>query len=152
MSTRALFAASTTPGIDVLMVAGRFTLLEQSIVPEVVDSCETNHIDLVVASIFNSGLLATDEPESHNRFDYGSVPTELMERVVRIRNICRDHQVELPTAALHFAARAPRARAVIIAGSRPEQIVQSAQRMRDRVPDDLWINLAAERLIPAVLP
>ncbi len=150
MNTDALLASASAPGVDLLMVAGRYTLAEQPIVPHVVAACILNGVDLVNASVFNSGLLATDEPESNNRFDYGTAPTPLLDRVIRIRDVCREYGVELPTAALHFAARGPRTRSVVIAGSRAAHIVQNVERMRLTVPDALWAQLEAERLIPAV--
>ncbi len=151
MGTQALLAASRTPGIDALMIAGRFTLADQSVVPEVLNSCVVHAVDIVNASVFNSGLLATNNPESHARFDYEEAPESVVRRVVRIRDICREHGVDLPTAALHFAARGPRTRSVLIAGRRAEQVLQSMERIRSDVPEALWTQLAEEGLIPAGL-
>ena len=147
MDTAALLAASESGIIDLLMVAGRYTLAEQPIVPAVVDACIANGVTIVNASVFNSGLLATDHPESMNRYDYGSAPAGLIDRVIRIRDICHDHGVDLPTAALHFAARGPAIGSVVIAGSRAEQITQNVDRLRSAVPDALWADLAAEELV-----
>jgi D-threo-aldose 1-dehydrogenase len=148
MVTETLHDAAESGVVDLLMVAGRYTLADQPTVPDVIDACVRNDVGIVNASVFNSGLLATDQPETITRFDYGDAPDGLLDRVIRIRDICRELGVELPTAALLFAARGPQNRTVVIAGSRPEQIVENAERMRATVPEPLWTTLAANGLIP----
>lgn len=149
MDTAALQDAAESGIADLLMVAGRYTLADQPIAPETTDACKQNGVGIVNASVFNSGLLATNEPETNARFDYGEAPTGLLDRVVRIRNVCREFSVDLPTAALHFAARGSQNRSVVVAGSRPEHIVQNVERMHQTVPEQLWVRLADEGLVAA---
>lgn len=149
MSVNALLASAQTPGIDLLMVAGRYTLAEQPIAPEVLDACRTNGIGIVNASVFNSGLLASDNPDTISRYDYGEVPEELLTRVRRIREICHHFDVPLPVAALHFAGLHEAVRSVVIAGSKPQQINQNLAWMQQPVPDGLWTALHNAGLIVA---
>ena len=147
MSTEGLFAAANSGLVDLLMVAGRYTLAKQTILDEVVPSCETTGVQLVLASVFNSGLLASDDVSGATRYDYGEAPGDLLARVIHIRDICRSFGVSLPAAALHCVARNPLVASTVIAGSRPEQIAQNVERMSEPIPEELWDALALAGLI-----
>lgn len=146
MSIAALTRASARPGLDVLMVAGRLTLAEQPALSQVVPNAVDNGISLITAGVFNSGLLATSTPGT--RYEYGSVPDDLLARVGRIASACRACGVELPTAALQYTLRLPNVASVVVGGSRPEQVAQNARRMAEAVPERLWELLAQDGLIP----
>ena len=147
MSVSALRASADTAGVDLLMVAGRLTLAEQPLVPEVIDRCRERGIGIVNASVLNSGLLASDDPSADSRYDYGEVPAELLERVARIRSVCHRFGVPLPTAALHYASGLDVVRSVVLAGSKPGQIGQSLRRLRGAVPKELWSALIKDHLV-----
>lgn len=148
MATSALAAGARTGLVDVLMVAGRYTLAEQPALEDVLPECEARGIGVVNASIFNSGLLARDMPDASARYEYGDVPADVLERVRGIARICERHGTALPTAALHFALRHPAVRTVVVGSSRPEQIRQNAERMAESVPDELWTDLVEAGLLP----
>lgn len=149
MSTDALLAAARSGNADTIMAAGRYTLAEQPMAAEVIPACREHGVDIVVASVFNSGLLASDEPAAGSRHDYAAVAPELLRHVTAIRDVCRRFGVSLPTAALHFAARGPAVVSTVIAGSRPAQIADSIRRLAEPVPEALWAALAAKGLIQA---
>jgi D-threo-aldose 1-dehydrogenase len=147
MTTDALVASAETGAIDLLMVAGRFTLAEQPAALDVFPACERNGVGVVVASVFNSGLLAQDVPTRSGRYEYGDVPDEVFDRVTSIASVCAEFGVTLPQVALQFARRHPLVRTVVIGASRPEQVRQNADRMAAPVPDALWDRLAEEGLV-----
>ena len=149
MSTKALLAGARSGALDLLMVAGRFTLAEQSALAEVVPECRERGIDIVTAAVFNSGLLASAFPAADSRYDYGTVPADVLARVSAIAAICAEFDVELASAALQYTLREPSVRTVVVGGGRPEQIRQNADRMRAPITEDFWAALAAGGLIPA---
>jgi D-threo-aldose 1-dehydrogenase len=149
MDTAALLAAAESGVIDLLMVAGRYTLAEQPALVDVFPACERNGVGVVNASIFNSGILASSHPGRDSRYEYGDVPAELLARVRSIAVTCAEFDVELPTAALQFAARHPLVRSVVLGGSAPAQLRDSARRMAEPVPTELWAALAERELVPA---
>lgn len=149
MDTEALLASVNTGALDLLMVAGRYTLAEQSALEEVVPACRTNGVGIVNASVFNSGLLATDNPGADARYDYGDVPAELLERVRMIAAVCREFEVSLPAAALQYTLRDDTVRTIVVGGSSPEQLRQNAERMNEFIPEELWQTLVQRNLIPA---
>lgn len=149
MVSDALAAAVRSADLDLIMVAGRYTLLEQPAAAEVLPACREKGTGIVAASVFNSGLLASNEPRRDGRYEYGQLPDELLDRLVRIARVCAEHDVPLPAAALQFPLRSDVVRSVVVGGSRPEQLRQNAEWASATVPAQLWSALAAEGLIPA---
>lgn len=145
-STEALLAAVRTGALDLLMVAGRYTLLEQPALDEVVPACRAEDVTVVCAAVFNSGLLASDTPSADGRYEYGTVPATTLERARAIAAVCRDLGVELPAAALQYPLREPTVGTVVVGGATPGQVRQNAERMRVAVPGELWARLTAEGL------
>ena len=147
MTADALAAAVRGADLDLVMIAGRYTLLEQPAADEVLPACHERRTGVVAASVFNSGLLAKDEPSRDDRYEYGRMPEPLWEHLQRIVAVCRAHDVPLPAAAVQFALRDPAVRSVVVGGSRPEQLRRNAELMAVDIPDGLWDDLAAEGLI-----
>ncbi len=136
-STDALLAAVRTDALDLAMVAGRYTLLEQA--DEVVAACRETGVGIVAAAIFNSGLLA--KPRPGGRYEYGAVPAELLARAERIAEVCERHGVTLPEAALQFPLREPAVRSVVVGAATPEQVRVNGRRMDVEIPEALWDEL-----------
>jgi D-threo-aldose 1-dehydrogenase len=136
-SVEALVAAVRTEALDLAMVAGRYTLLEQA--GEVVAACRDAGVGIVAAAIFNSGLLS--KPRPGGRYEYGAVPPDLLARAERIAEICERHGVSLPEAALQFPLREPAVRSVVVGAATPEQVRENARRMEVEIPEALWHEL-----------
>jgi len=148
MTVDALTAAVRSADLDTIMVAGRYTLLEQPAAIDVIPACADRGTDIVAASVFNSGLLAQSEPRRDGRYEYGSLPEALWQRLVRIAEVCHAHGVPLPAAAMQYPLQSPVVASVVVGGSRPEQLRQNAELATLEIPADLWRELAAEALIP----
>ncbi|GAB3123388.1 aldo/keto reductase [Glaciibacter psychrotolerans] len=149
MSTDGLLAAANSGAIDLLMVAGRFTLAEQPALLDVIPACRTNGVGIVNASIFNSGLLATENPGANARYEYGAVPAAVLAKVQAIAAVCREFGVTLPEAALQYTLREDSVSTVIVGANRPAQIEQNVERMATTIPEELWDRLTEKGLIPA---
>jgi D-threo-aldose 1-dehydrogenase len=146
-STAALLAGVRAGGLDLLMVAGRYTLVEQPVLDAVIPESRSAGVGIVAAAVFNSGLLASSHPGAASRYEYGDVPAAILERTARIEAVCAEFGVALPVAALQFPLREPVVRSVVVGGARPEQVRENADRVRVEVPAGLWDRLAAEGLI-----
>lgn len=146
-STAALLAGVRTGGPDLLMVAGRFTLVEQPALEEVIPECRARNVGVVNAAVFNSGLLAANTPSPDARYEYRRVPDDVLARARAIAAVCAEFGVELPTAALQYTLREPVVRTVVVGGATPEQIRQNADRMSAPVPEALWQRLSADGLV-----
>lgn len=147
MDTAALQAAADTGALDVLMIAGRYTLLEQTVSAGVLPSCEKHSTAVVLASVFNTGMLARDELAADARYEYGPVPTAMRTRYQRVADICHAHGVAVPVAAVQFGLRNPVVQSVIVGAATAQQITSNVQAMTTAVPEALWEELAASGLL-----
>lgn len=146
-SVPALLAAARTGVLDLLMVAGRFTLVEQPVADELLPVCRDGGIGVVAAAVYNSGLLASARPHAGARYEYGEVPPDVLDRARRIGAVCRELGVALPEAALQFPFTEPSVRSVVVGGATPAHVVENARRMRADVPPELWARLVDEGLV-----
>lgn len=146
-STKALLAGVRSGLLDLLMVAGRYTLVEQPALDEVLPECRARSVGVVNAAVFNSGLLASNSPQADARYEYGAVPPDVLARARAIAAVCATFDVELPTAALQYTLRDPAVRTVVVGGATPEQVRQNVRRAHTAVPDELWQALVEHGLV-----
>ena len=146
-STEALLAGVRTGALDLIMVAGRYTLVEQPVLDDVVPECRTRGVEIVNAAVFNSGLLASPTPRGDARYEYRAVPSEVLARAQEIAAVCAEYGVELPAAALQYTLRDPVVRTIVVGGAKPEQVRQNAERMQAPIPEELWQRLQREGLV-----
>jgi D-threo-aldose 1-dehydrogenase len=144
------FAAETEP--DALMVAGRYTLLDQSALDGLLPACAERGISVLNAAVFNSGLLATDRPGSHLKYDYLPASAGLIARAQAIAGRCAAHGTTLPAAALAFAGTHPSVVSVVVGAETPEQIGHNAALSATPPPDALWSDLVDAGLLRPDVP
>ncbi|WP_410791171.1 aldo/keto reductase [Kribbella sp. C-35] len=134
--------------VDVVMVAGRFTLLDQSALDDLLPLASERGVGVVAAAVYNSGLLSTTTVDSSAHYDYGQAPRAVVERAVRVAEVCERHGVSLPAAAIQYPLRHP-AVVSVVTGMRTEQHVRStADRYRTDIPESLWEELHSSGLAP----
>jgi D-threo-aldose 1-dehydrogenase len=129
--------------LDCFLLAGRYTLLEQSALDVLLPRCVERGVSLVVGGPYNSGILAGDE----RHYDYALPPPETRAHVARLRRLCDAHGVPLAAAALQFPLRHPAVAAVIPGARSAVEVRQNAAWLSHPVPDALWKDLRAESLI-----
>lgn len=147
MVTEALERSIEAARLDVVMIAGRYTLLEQPAGVRVLPACRRRGIAVVVASVFNSGVLATDAPSRGDRYEYGRMPDEVWDRLQRIVAVARSHGVPLPALAVQFPFRDTVVSSVVIGGDEPGHVRRNAELLHVHVPSQVWEELRAEGLI-----
>lgn len=146
-SVEALQRGVTEGNLDVIMVAGRYTLLEQPAAEELFPLCSELGVDVVLAAPFNSGILATSSPASKNRYEYGSAPAKLLQKAHDISELCQSYGVELPAAALQFPLRHPAVINVVAGATNRTQIEANVGHMQHAIPEALWEELNARGLL-----
>lgn len=128
--------------LDVLMVAGRFTLLDQSAAAELFPLCLSRGVAVELASPFNSGILATGPDDPATRFDYQR-PTEQTQTKVRaIQTICASHDVTLKRAALHYSALPQAVTRLVLGLISAEGLRSNLDDLAAPPPSALWSDLA----------
>jgi len=93
--------------IDVVMIAGRYSLLDQTALADLLPAAQERGVGVIAAGIFNSGLLARAQPDRNATFDYAPAPPEMLDRVMAMAEICREFDTTLPAAAVHFVLAHP---------------------------------------------
>jgi D-threo-aldose 1-dehydrogenase len=138
--------------VDVLLLAGRYTLLEQDALDDLLPVCEARGVAIVAGGVFNSGLLAQPRPPDDATYDYAPAPPERLARARAIADVCDRHGVPLPAAALAFPGRHPAVASVLVGARDAAQVARNAELFESAVPDDLWRELKAEGLLRADAP
>ncbi|MBB5956615.1 D-threo-aldose 1-dehydrogenase [Saccharothrix tamanrassetensis] len=133
--------------IDAVILAGRYTLLEQSAVASFLPLCEERGVAVVAAGVFNSGLLARPEVPDDATYDYAAAPPELIARARRIAAVCGRHGVSLPQAAIQFPSRHPAVVSVLVGARSAEEVRVNAEYAASPVPAGLWEDLRSEGLL-----
>jgi D-threo-aldose 1-dehydrogenase len=144
------FARNTD--MDVLMLAGRYTLLEQDALDDLLPVCEQRGIAVVVAGVFNSGLLAKARPGAAAKYDYADASPDLVDRANRLADVCERHGVSLPAAALAFPGAHPAVASVCVGARSAAQIARNVELASASIPDELWSELKAGGLLRADAP
>ena len=126
--------------LDVVMLAGRWTLLDRSGEP-LLDECAARGVAVVAAAPFNSGLLARAEPPDGAHFNYAPAAPELIARARALAAICARHGVELPAAAVQFPLRHPAVVSVVSGMRSGEQVDSTLARFATVVPNEAWTEL-----------
>ncbi len=132
--------------IDCVLLAGRYTLLEQEAGREFLPLCVERGIGVIVGGPFNSGILVTG-PVEGAQYNYAPASAAIRERVGRIKAIVEAHGVSLAAAALAFPLRHPAIAAVIPGLMSVEEVRWADQCLATPIPASLWDALAAEGLI-----
>ncbi|MDF2559206.1 MAG: fdh [Microbacterium sp.] len=112
--------------IDVVMVAGRLTLLDRSALDELVPACIERGVSVLSAGVFNSGVLANDVPDPASHFDYAPPSPSVMRRAQELAAIAARHGFTLPEAAVAFARRpSPPVVSVVMGAETPDQVARN---------------------------
>jgi D-threo-aldose 1-dehydrogenase len=133
---------------DLFLLAGRYTLLEQAPLHGLLPACERRGVGVVIGGPFNSGVLA----RAGGTFNYAAAPPDVLGRVEQLRVVCGRFGVDLPAAALQFAAAHPAVVSVIPGGQTPQEVAANAAMMDAGLPPELWAALRAEGLIDPTAP
>jgi len=132
--------------LDVVMLAGRYTLLDQSALDDLLPLATERAVSVVAAGVFNSGILATDRPSPDANYNYAPAERSLIDRATRIAEICERHGVSLPQAAAQFPLRHPAVATVCLGTRTAAQAGRNAELFGRPVPGDLWQELASTGL------
>ncbi|WFE54562.1 aldo/keto reductase [Micromonospora sp. WMMD1155] len=131
----------TETDVDVVMCAGRYTLLEQGALTDLLPAAQARRVGVVIAGVYNSGLLARDLPPSDAAYDYRQAPVEVIGQARRIARVCQTYGVTLPEAALAFVRRHPAVVSTVVGVRDAVQATETLRRFDTDVPDQLWAAL-----------
>jgi D-threo-aldose 1-dehydrogenase len=128
--------------VDCVLVSGRWTLLDQTALDELLPLAHERGVAIIAASVFNSGLLADpDADPPFANFKYRPPPPDILEKTRRIQDICERHGVSLKAAAIQFPFLHPSVSTVLLGCRSPEEIASNAEDLAVVIPPALWTDL-----------
>jgi D-threo-aldose 1-dehydrogenase len=131
---------------DCFLLAGRYSLLEQTALESFLPLCTRRGISVIVGGPFNSGILALG-PVAGATYNYQPAPPDIVERVRALERVATAHGVPLATAALQFPFHHPAVTTVIPGARAPAEVEQNLGLLRATVPPALWRDLKSEGLV-----
>lgn len=132
---------------DCFLLAGRYTLLEQTALDDFLPLCAEKQISIFTGGVYNSGILALGPDHPAATYNYAPPPPAIAERARRIAAVCARHDVPLQVAAANFPLGHPAITAVLIGGESPAQFAETAAALRTPIPAALWADLRAVGLL-----
>lgn len=131
---------------DLFLLAGRYTLLEQTALDSFLPMTEARGIGVVIGGAYNSGILATG-PRDGAWYDYEPAPPEILDRVGRIEAVCREHDTRLIDAAFRFPLLHPSVVCNVPGGQGREEMTSNLRAAAAEIPTELWAALKREGLM-----
>jgi D-threo-aldose 1-dehydrogenase len=136
--------------IDMVLLAGRYTLLDQDGLAELLPEAAARGRSVVIGGVFNSGLLTAPRPGAP--YDYAPAPQPVLDRALRLLEVTERHGVPLRAAALRFPLGHGAVASVLTGARSPEEVRDTVEQLRRPVPDAMWEELRAEGLLAPGTP
>jgi D-threo-aldose 1-dehydrogenase len=136
---------------DVAMMAGRYTLIDQTGLKEFLPLALEKNMGVMLAGVFNSGILATGAAPGA-KFDYAAAPEPVLAKVRAIEEVCRKHKVTLRQAAMQFAFAHPAVVSIVLGAVKPEEVKVNAEDASAEIPAALWADLKSGGLLDKAAP
>jgi D-threo-aldose 1-dehydrogenase len=131
---------------DLFLLAGRYTLLEQTALNSFLPMCEKRGIGIVLGGPYNSGILASGARASA-WYNYDRAPKTILDRVRKIEAVCKAHKVKLPQAALRFPVKHPSIVSVIPGMVSPKEVMLNINTLGAKIPKAFWNDLKTKGLL-----
>jgi D-threo-aldose 1-dehydrogenase len=138
-----LTRAVRTGLIDLVMLSGRYTLLEQDSSRELLAECERRGVGVVAVSVFNSGLLSRHEVPDDATYEYAQAPAAQLARARELAALAERHGATLPDLAVQYPLRHPAVRSVALGMRTAEQVGSNIERMDASIPEAAWTEIEA---------
>jgi D-threo-aldose 1-dehydrogenase len=139
-----------TGHFDCFLLAGRYSLLDQSALADLLPECAARGISVIVGGVYNSGILADPVPGA--TYDYAPAAPALLARAQEIERVCARHAVPLRAAALQFPFGHPAVATVLVGMRSPSEVADAVAMASVEIPGALWHDLKAAGLLDPEVP
>ncbi|WP_443751224.1 aldo/keto reductase [Asticcacaulis solisilvae] len=130
--------------LDVVLLAGRYTLLEQTALDSFLPLCVRRKVSVLAAGPFNSGILTGGDA-----YNYSPAPEAIRAKVKALKTVCEAHGVSIPAAALQFPLAHPAVTRVVAGMASPAEVAANASLFATVIPPELWDDLKSQGLLRA---
>lgn len=140
--------------LDYILLAGRYTLLEQTPLTDgFLDRSMARGVRIIGAGIYNSGILATGvKSGAELHYDYGAPPPDVVAKVAAIEDVCADYGLPIAQAALQFPGAHPVVCTTLVGMTGERRVRSTAAQFDEKIPADFWAELRAKGLIAENAP
>lgn len=147
---RVLIELGEAGSFDCFLIAGRYTLLDQSALDDVLPLCLRKKIAVIIGSPYNTGILHDPRPDS--TFDFVQAPAPLIERARQLKAVCDKYNVPLPAAAIQFPFAHPAVVQVLTGARSAGEVEENLRMMQVTIPAELWQELRSSGLVHSAAP
>jgi D-threo-aldose 1-dehydrogenase len=131
--------------MDVVLLAGRYTLLDQRALDDLLPACVERGTSVVLGGVFNSGLLAN--PHRNATFDYEPAASDVLDKALQIDEVCARHGVAIAAAALQFPLAHPAITTVVVGARSAREVEENSRFIETPIPEQLWADLLTAGLL-----
>jgi D-threo-aldose 1-dehydrogenase len=140
------FQVAQEVDIDSILLAGRYTLLEQDPLDDLLPLCTERKISIILGGVLNSGILATGAVKGA-KYNYSEAPVEILEKVAKIQAVCTEFNIPLAAAAIQFASAHPAVVNVCVGARNMKQWNENFALLNHQIPADFWNRLKKKGLV-----
>ena len=134
--------------LDIILIAGRYSLLDQSAQEELFKECLKKNTGVMVGGVYNSGVLAN--PTENSTYNYVPVTKEILSRALEIKKILLNFNIPLTAAAIQFPLRHPAVTCVVTGPRNVNELKANIADFDISIPDDAWSALEASGLVKRI--
>jgi D-threo-aldose 1-dehydrogenase len=136
--------------IDAVLVAGRYTILEQGALDDLLPACAERGVAVLIAGVMNSGVMA--DLAGQARFNYTPAPADVVDRARRIAEVCARWDVPVRAAAIQFPMAHPAATSLVAGVRSVAHLDEYPAFAGFPIPAGLWDELRERRLLRSEAP
>ena len=136
---------------DCFLLAGRYSLLDQSALEELLPLCLEKNIGILAGGTYNSGILAKGAKPGAT-YNYGEAPAEIMQKAAAIEAVATRHEVDVKAAASQFVFAHPAITCIIPGTRQPSRVEENFNLLTQEIPPEFWTDLKNENLIHQAAP
>jgi D-threo-aldose 1-dehydrogenase len=136
--------------LDVVLLAGRYTLLDQTSMNDLMPLCAERGVSVVVGGVFNSGVLVNPAPGTH--FNYIPADDAVLAKAAAIQSVCHKYGVPIAAAAVQFPLAHPSVCTVLIGPRTVDELDMDLSLFDVEIPPQLWADLRRDGLLGDDIP
>lgn len=134
--------------LDIILIAGRYTLLDQISHHELFPYALAHNIDITMGGVLNSGVLANPVPGA--TYNYLPASDEIISRAAKIGEFLKARGVPLIAAALQFPLRHPAVTSILTGPRTAQELLSNVEDFNRQLPADIWAELEDANLIERI--
>jgi D-threo-aldose 1-dehydrogenase len=131
--------------LDIALIAGRYTLLDQVAQEELFPYALAHNIDISMGGVLNSGVLANPAPGA--TYNYLPASDEIIARAKKICDFLKEREIPLIAAAVQFPMRHPAVTSIVTGPRNASELQSYIDGFDFPIPESVWVDLENSGLV-----